>query len=1036
MKLTHSRFSRVLTSVAATIALVATGAAAASADEAATFTYDKTIDVSRVPRDMWADPAAHRVYLPSEPGNSGNGSIHWIDTETNKLADESIQLNLPEPQIFRPSEDGTHLYVLHNRQTKLSVVDLTAKTAKESADGLYKLSNGLTVVGDKVYVLSKKGFQVVDPAPATPTVGKEVVVSKAKYPSFKSIVTDAKHSCIWLVESFEQKLYAVDTTNNTVVKDLEVKLSDLVFDGTTPLGGRPALLAIDPELNHLYIVMHPGLKDKTWGEKDKLLVYNTETNKFLGTPIELGNTVRNIKVNSENHEIYLTNAYDNTFTVVSPQTWKISATIDFTELGVTKGKGNVDANVWGIAWDKEHSRVYVSHPYNGDRVSIINRKGADPAVTTLPDAKLGTADTPKNDPWTGPETPKAAKAPADATVVDGASLAWGLNEYVKTWESAPLGTAAKSKDTIFTFTGGKGWVTAKGDADIAFPGGVQIKHYGNSLPDVQTIFGNLHVVIKDGVGTLFADMKWSLSKDKKADSFVTVPMATFYGAKAEVKDGKLVLTLTPDYKGRAYVGEDVTSDDSFPADYINLFPKDMRAWWYSTKASQNAEKVPAPITVTLPKNIKNFTPVAPVALPEITGEFKDVPAGSKLEVTFAKLQPKVTYDVLFHSDPVTLGTVTADDSGNATGTFTVPADAKGAHRLVLAQQGSGYEFASRVVTVGAPVTPQPPSVDPTPAVAEGHLDWGVKTSFRNYIKNGAAQGKWELVDGATGEFRFPAAEAKEFDTKAPAGTYPFKGGVHFTGHHGMLSLNIDNPKVVIDADGNAVLKANVSSRSLTSGQVKDYGEVTVANLADMTTSTTDGKVTVSFAKVTLTKEAVPAFADFYQEGTELDALSMTLKAKADAPVPPAPPVAQPAIKLSLTKVTEGESFEVSVSGLYEGTFDVVLRSDPVVLGKLEVKADGTGSATFTAPVGSAGEHKVEIHSVGDLAQPILSADLTVVAKAVEPTPTKPVEPKPAPTKPVEPKPLPATGVEAGSILALALALTAAGVLMRRRSAVA
>lgn len=87
-------------------------------------------------------------------------------------------------------------------------------------------------------------------------------------------------------------------------------------------------------------------------------------------------------------------------------------------------------------------------------------------------------------------------------------------------------------------------------------------------------------------------------------------------------------------------------------------------------------------------------------------------------------------------------------------------------------------------------------------VSGGTLDWGIKDSWRKYIKGPIAKGAW-TTDGAVTEnggiFKFRVDPAKSqiwvdgsgAITTANIATLP--GQIHFTGHHGALDVKMSQP---------------------------------------------------------------------------------------------------------------------------------------------------------------------------------------------------------------------------------------------------
>lgn len=171
-----------------------------------------------------------------------------------------------------------------------------------------------------------------------------------------------------------------------------------------------------------------------------------------------------------------------------------------------------------------------------------------------------------------------------------------------------------------------------------------------------------------------------------------------------------------------------------------------------------------------------------------------------------------------------------------------------------------------------------------PAQLTGSAEWGLRQSFRSYIKTGPAHGNWELLDGATGEFNFPVDDGQSITAETP-GTITFKGGVHFTGHDGQLDITIANPVVKFTGPDTADLLLNVKSKAMGATDVTDYGQIEFAKLSNITIQH-DGekKLTVKAPKVVLTAKGAQGFANFYKEGTELDPFSFEINETA-APSP-------------------------------------------------------------------------------------------------------------------------------------------------------
>ncbi|MHA7133438.1 HtaA domain-containing protein [Oerskovia turbata] len=164
------------------------------------------------------------------------------------------------------------------------------------------------------------------------------------------------------------------------------------------------------------------------------------------------------------------------------------------------------------------------------------------------------------------------------------------------------------------------------------------------------------------------------------------------------------------------------------------------------------------------------------------------------------------------------------------------------------------------------------------------LNWGVKTSFRNYVTGAGLNPERITVAGGTsvapdGTFDFPATSTS-FDPATGSTRTEHTGSVRFVSHDDvtpgdyLLDLTISNPSVVISAD-EQVLTAEIRSRALDGmkgGQMVDYGRVALASLDISGASVVaEGGVTRwNDVRTAVVESGVPAFAGFYLAGTALD----------------------------------------------------------------------------------------------------------------------------------------------------------------------
>ena len=157
-------------------------------------------------------------------------------------------------------------------------------------------------------------------------------------------------------------------------------------------------------------------------------------------------------------------------------------------------------------------------------------------------------------------------------------------------------------------------------------------------------------------------------------------------------------------------------------------------------------------------------------------------------------------------------------------------------------------------------------------VASADLGWGVRDSFRNYIRGGIANGSWDL-NGTTysnNAFQWAKGTGSFKDGK---GSISFTGSVHFTGHHGILDTTISNPRLEINGK-TAVLYATMVGNDM-DGKSHNYGEVALLNVDVSGLQVSGDKISISGAGTTITAEGTKAFAGFYEAGKDMAPLSFS-----------------------------------------------------------------------------------------------------------------------------------------------------------------
>ena len=164
------------------------------------------------------------------------------------------------------------------------------------------------------------------------------------------------------------------------------------------------------------------------------------------------------------------------------------------------------------------------------------------------------------------------------------------------------------------------------------------------------------------------------------------------------------------------------------------------------------------------------------------------------------------------------------------------------------------------------------------AVVDGHVDWGVKASFRSYVTGPVGGGTITTADGAVqqpdGALRFVGATGSADDDAATL-SVATDGSVRFVAHGGALDLTITDVRV--DRSGDAgQLVADVTSRDLGSGAAVPYPDLVVAELDLTGIAPTTAEATTTWADVpaTLTTAGSEAFAGLYPPGTAMDPVTV------------------------------------------------------------------------------------------------------------------------------------------------------------------
>ncbi|MTB88778.1 hypothetical protein GGQ26_10510 [Aeromicrobium sp. zg-629] len=282
-------------------------------------------------------------------------------------------------------------------------------------------------------------------------------------------------------------------------------------------------------------------------------------------------------------------------------------------------------------------------------------------------------------------------------------------------------------------------------------------------------------------------------------------------------------------------------------------------------------------------------PPTPPATAGLTVEQDEIRAGDKITASGTGFLANETgIRVVLYSTPVVLAeNVTADATGRATWTGTIPATVEpGKHTLTFqgsVDRGVVIDVAAAEEIVGCRLT-------------DGRLDWGFKESFRAYVSGSIANGDWTTRDGAryeTPEFTWSKG-AGVLDEKTRAGELGFGGAIEFTGHDGALDTVIENPVVRFADEKAAVLTVDYSGGTMDAAMAgeDDSRTLTGVPFADLDLAAGEhsrqgGRVTISDVPATLTSAGSAAFPN-YEAGTALDPVTLTYTVSKDCGAAAAP----------------------------------------------------------------------------------------------------------------------------------------------------
>lgn len=487
-----------------------------------------------------------------------------------------------------------------------------------------------------------------------------------------------------------------------------------------------------------------------------------------------------------------------------------------------------------------------------------------PAPSTEPSAEPTAAPTaePSSEPSSAPtsEAPKPAEptsaapsaaptsaapsSPAATTepkreekvtgnVVESGTLSWDIRESFLKYLTGFAHGSVNVEGMEKTAAGGFKYTQASGvynpetkTGQINFAGTAEFTGHNGQL---KSIIKNMRLVVVNGKGTLVADVD-ALTRDGKSVSKTGLAIAEVDLSGASVKDG----VFSAQNAAVALTAEG--SDVLFAGQY------------------RGADNAMAPLSFS-------------VKLSEQTAENTvEVPRVSESKSSDNKGSENGSSD---NSSSNSSGNSGANGSGSNGSAGTSGSVSNGGSSSNGSVSNNPAQPVCVPVTRTREVQEQGAS-DGT--IKSANFGWGVRDSFRNYVRGGIANGSWELNGTSYSSDAFNWSNGTG-TFKGGKGSISFSGSVRFTGHHGILDTTIANPRLEINGNS-GTLYATMNSND-PSGKATNYGEVALLKVDLSGLQSSADAVSVNGAATTLTAEGAKAFAGFYEAGKDMAPLSFS-----------------------------------------------------------------------------------------------------------------------------------------------------------------
>lgn len=460
-------------------------------------------------------------------------------------------------------------------------------------------------------------------------------------------------------------------------------------------------------------------------------------------------------------------------------------------------------------------------------------KPADPKPAEPTSAAPSAAPT-----SAAPSSPVATTEPkreekVTGNVVESGTLSWDIREsflkYLTSFAHGSVNVEGMEK----TAAGGFKYTQASGvynpetkTGQINFAGTAEFTGHNGQL---KSTIKNMRLVVVNGKGTLVADVD-ALTRDGKSVSKTGLAIAEVDLSGASVKDG----VFSAQNAAVALTAEG--SDVLFAGQY------------------RGADNAMAPLSFS-------------VKLSEQTAENTvEVPRVSENKSSDNKSSENGSSD---NNSSNSSGNSGANGSGSNGSAGTSGSVSNGGSSSNGSVSNNPAQPVCVPVTRTREVQEQGAS-DGT--IKSANLGWGVRDSFRNYVRGGIANGSWELNSTSYSSDAFNWSNGTG-TFKGGKGSISFSGSVRFTGHHGILDTTIANPRLEINGNS-GTLYATMNSND-PSGKATNYGEVALLKVDLSGLQSSADAVSVNGAATALTAEGAKAFAGFYDAGKDMAPLSFS-----------------------------------------------------------------------------------------------------------------------------------------------------------------